>query len=147
MVSHSAQQNLADGIPPNSMKYSRSQPHSAACWPKRTIRLPSIGCESSAKSLNHTAPEVELAFVRIAPATYLADFGTADQAKRKVQETILLDWRAASGIAAGLGEIAALPDSVTNKAELAAAAQKLLRAMLDYRNSGLNDKHAGRSSF
>ena len=36
---------------------------------------------------------------------------------------MLLDWRAASGIAAGLGEIAALPDSVTNKAELAAAAQ------------------------
>lgn len=89
------------------------------------------------ETLNHTAPEVELAFVRIAPGNYLADFGHADQAKRKVQETILLNWRAASGIAAGLGEIAALPDSVTNKAELAAAAQTLLRAMLDYRNSGL----------
>ncbi|HEU5460081.1 MAG TPA: peptidylprolyl isomerase, partial [Pyrinomonadaceae bacterium] len=89
------------------------------------------------KSLNHRAPEVELAFVRIAPATYLKDFGTADEAKRKVQETMLLDWRAASGIASGLGEIAALPDSVTNKAELTAAAQALLRAMLDYRNSGL----------
>lgn len=87
--------------------------------------------------LNHTAPEVELAFVRIAPATYLADFGTGDQARRKVQETILLDWRAASGIAAGLGEIAALPESVTNKLELAATAQSLVRAMLDYRNSGL----------
>ena len=87
--------------------------------------------------LNHTAPEVELAFARIAPATYLADFGSEDQAKRKVQEMILLNWRAASGIAAGLGEIAALPDSVKNKAELAATAQSLLRAMLDYRNSGL----------
>ncbi|HEU4933773.1 MAG TPA: peptidylprolyl isomerase [Pyrinomonadaceae bacterium] len=87
--------------------------------------------------LNHTAPEIELAFARIAPATYLADFGSGDQAKRKVQETILLNWRAASGIAAGLGEIAALPDSVKNKAELAATAQSLLRAMLDYRNSGL----------
>jgi cyclophilin family peptidyl-prolyl cis-trans isomerase len=54
-----------------------------------------------------------------------------------VQETILLDWRAASGIAAGLGEIAALPAATTNKAELAAAAETLLRAMLDYRNSGL----------
>src|SRR5215207_9199318 len=83
--------------------------------------------------LNHTAPEVELAFVRIAPATYLAEFGTGDQAKRKVQETILLDWRAASGVAAGLGDIAALPDSVRNKSELAAAAEALLRAMLDYR--------------
>jgi hypothetical protein len=75
--------------------------------------------------------------VRIAPATYLADFGAGDQAKRKVQETILLNWRAASGIAAGLGEIAALPETVSNKAELAATAQSLLRAMLDYRNSGL----------
>jgi cyclophilin family peptidyl-prolyl cis-trans isomerase/HEAT repeat protein len=89
------------------------------------------------KSLNHNAPEVELAFVRIAPAAYLAEFGTGDEARRKVQETILLDWRAASGIAAGLGAVAALPDSVRNKTELAAAAQALLRAMLDYKNSGL----------
>ncbi|HJP92778.1 MAG TPA: peptidylprolyl isomerase [Pyrinomonadaceae bacterium] len=88
-------------------------------------------------SLNHTAPEVEFALVRIAPSTYLADFGAADQAKRKVQETILLNWRAAAGVAAGLGEIAALPDSVKNKSELAARAESLLRAMLDYRNSGL----------
>jgi len=86
---------------------------------------------------NHTAPEVELAFVRIAPATYLAQFGSGDEAKKEVQRTILLNWRAASGIAAGLGDIAALPDSVPNKAELAATAQSLLRAMLDYRNSGL----------
>ena len=88
-------------------------------------------------SLNHTAPEIDLAFVRIAPSTYLGELGSGDQAKRKVQETILLDWRAAAGIAAGLGEIAALPESVTNKSELAATAQSLLRAMLDYRNSGL----------
>ncbi|HEY4424216.1 MAG TPA: HEAT repeat domain-containing protein [Pyrinomonadaceae bacterium] len=86
---------------------------------------------------NHTAPEVELAFVRIAPATYLAQFGSGDEAKKEVQRAILLNWRAASGIAAGLGDIAALPDSVPNKAELAATAQSLLRAMLDYRNSGL----------
>ena len=88
--------------------------------------------------LNHTAPEVDLALVRIAPATYLADFGAGDQAKRKVQETILLNWRAAAGIANGLGEVAALPASVANKPELAATAQDLLRAMLDYRNSGLH---------
>ena len=88
--------------------------------------------------LNHTAPEIELAFVRIAPSTYLAEFGTSEQAaKRKVQETILLNWHAASGVAAGLGEIAALPASVANKSELANTAQTLLRAMLDYRNSGL----------
>jgi cyclophilin family peptidyl-prolyl cis-trans isomerase/HEAT repeat protein len=90
------------------------------------------------ESLNHTAPEVDLAFGRIAPATYLSDFGSGDQAKRKVQETILLNWRAASGIANGLGEVAALPASVANKPALAATAENLLRAMLDYRNSGLN---------
>ncbi|HEY0722793.1 MAG TPA: peptidylprolyl isomerase, partial [Pyrinomonadaceae bacterium] len=89
------------------------------------------------QSLNHSAPEVEIALVRIAPATYLSDFGSGDQARRKVQETILLNWNAASGVAAGLGEVAALPDSVRNKADLAATAQTLLRAMLDYRNSGL----------
>lgn len=88
-------------------------------------------------ALNHNAPEVELAFVRIAPAVYLAEFGSGDQARRKVQETILLNWRAASGVAAGLGEIAALPETATNKTELVATAQSLLRAMLDYRNSGL----------
>ncbi|HEV8187395.1 MAG TPA: HEAT repeat domain-containing protein, partial [Pyrinomonadaceae bacterium] len=89
------------------------------------------------EALNHTAPEIELALVRIAPAVYVSNFGSGDQARRKVQETILLNWRAASGIAAGLGEVAALPDSVRNKSELAATAQSLLRAMLDYRNSGL----------
>ena len=87
------------------------------------------------ETLNHTAPEVETAFVRIAPPAYLAEFGS--DAKRKVQETILLDWRAASGVAAGLGEIAALPETVKNRSELAATAESLLRAMLDYRNSGL----------
>ena len=87
--------------------------------------------------LNHSAPEIELAFVRIAPATYLSDLGTGDAAKRKVQETILLNWRAAAGLAAGLGEVAALPETVENKAELANTAQTLLRALLDYRNSGL----------
>jgi len=89
------------------------------------------------ETLHHTAPEVELAFVRIAPAAYLSQFGQATAAKREVQEIILLNWRAASGVAGGLGEIAALPDSVKTKAELAAAAEALLRAMLDYRNSGL----------
>jgi cyclophilin family peptidyl-prolyl cis-trans isomerase/HEAT repeat protein len=86
---------------------------------------------------NHTAPEIELAFARIAPATYVAQFGSGDEARKEVQRTILLNWRAASGIAAGLGEVAALPNTTPNKAELAAMAESLLRAMLDYRNSGL----------
>src|ERR1044072_8236459 len=106
--------------------WAQKEDHTAIAWLSKL-----------SEALNHNAPEVELAFVRIAPSTYVSSFGSADQAKRKVQETILLNWRAASGIAAGLGEVAALPESVKNKAELATAAQSLLRAMLDYRNSGL----------
>ena len=82
--------------------------------------------------LDHTAPEVELALVRISPEAYLRSFGT--NAKESAQRSILLNWRSASGIAAGLGEIAAMPVTVRNKAELAASAESLLRAMLDYRN-------------
>jgi cyclophilin family peptidyl-prolyl cis-trans isomerase/HEAT repeat protein len=89
-------------------------------------------------AFNHSAPEVELALLRIAPAAYLAEFGTGEAAKRKVQETILLNWRSASGIAAALGEMANLPDSATSKSDLTSSAETLLRAMLDYRNSGLN---------
>ena len=106
---------------------AQNEDHTAVAWLRKLN-----------ETLNHNAPEIDLAFVRIAPATYLADFGTADQAKRKVQEIILLNWRAAAGVAAGLGEVAALPETVSNKSELAATAQNLLRAMLDYRNSGLN---------
>lgn len=87
------------------------------------------------KTLDHTAPEVELALARISPDAYLQGFGT--DAKTSVQRSILLNWRSASGIAAGLGEIAALPASVSNKAELVKAAETLLRAMLDYRNSSV----------
>jgi cyclophilin family peptidyl-prolyl cis-trans isomerase len=106
-------------------------------WAQKEDQTAVAWLRKLSEALNHYAPEVETAFVRIAPATYIATFGSADQARRKVQETILLNWRAASGVAAGLGEIAALPESVKNKSELAATAQSLLRAMLDYRNSGL----------
>ena len=105
---------------------AQNEDHAAVAWLRKL-----------SEAFNHSAPEVELALVRIAPTAYVSSLGTADEAKRKVQETILLDWRAASGIATGLGEVAALPESVKNKAELAARAQALLRAMLDYRNSGL----------
>ena len=87
------------------------------------------------KTLDHTAPEVEVALVRISPDAYLRSFGA--DAKTSVQRSILLNWRSASGIAAGLGEIAALPATVKNKADLAASAESLLRAMLDYRTSSV----------
>jgi hypothetical protein len=88
------------------------------------------------EALNHTAPEVELAFVRIAPATYLAELRRRRPGKTKSSGDNSAQLARCIRVAAGLGEIAALPETVKNKAELAAAAQKLLRAMLDYRNSG-----------
>ncbi len=86
-------------------------------------------------------PEIDLALVRIAPAAYVRSF--EPDAKINVQRTMLLDWRGAASIAAGFGEIAALPDSVKDKAELAAAAESLLRAMLDYRNSVVKVQQPG----
>lgn len=87
------------------------------------------------ETLNHTAPEVEIALVRISPGAYLRGFGTP--AKESVQRSILLNWRSASGIAAGLGEIAAMPESIKTKLDVASIAESLLRAMLDYRNSSV----------
>jgi len=91
------------------------------------------------------APEPEIASVRISPDNYLRELGAGSAAKRKAQETILLDWRAASSLAQALGEFAALPDSTKNGSALVAQGRKdlliqaedILRAMLDYRNSGL----------
>jgi cyclophilin family peptidyl-prolyl cis-trans isomerase/HEAT repeat protein len=91
---------------------------------------------SVSKTLASAAPEVELALVRIAPEAYLSALGNDAAAKRKVQETIMINWKSASGLAAGLGEFAAIPDSYSNKASLARSAETLLRAMLDYRNAG-----------
>ncbi len=84
-----------------------------------------------------SAPELEIAFVRISPQAYLADLGGGAAARRKAQEAMLLNWNAASSLAQGLGEVAALPDSTTDKAQLADQAQDILRAMLDYKNSGI----------
>jgi cyclophilin family peptidyl-prolyl cis-trans isomerase/HEAT repeat protein len=82
-------------------------------------------------------PESDIALVRISAARYLRDMGTEDKAKRDAQTTMLTNWRAGSAIAQGLGEIAALPDSTKDKSALSKRAQDILRAMLDYRNSGL----------
>jgi len=84
-----------------------------------------------------SAPEVEIAAVRISPAAYLAGLGTVSSARRKAQEAMLLNWRAGSSLAQALGEVAVLPDSTRDKGVLADQAQDILRAMLDYRNSGI----------
>jgi cyclophilin family peptidyl-prolyl cis-trans isomerase/HEAT repeat protein len=78
------------------------------------------------------APEVEIAFARVHPTAYLNQFGEGPLTKRMAQETLFLNWRAAASIAQGLGEIATI-QSKSQKAQ----AGDLLRAMLDYRNSGI----------
>ena len=52
-------------------------------------------------------------------------------------EAILLNWRAGSSIAQALGEIAELKDP-DGEETFQHQAQDILRAMLDYRNSGIN---------
>jgi len=74
----------------------------------------------------HTAPEVEIAFVRVAPDVYLADLSGIGS---------LTDWHATAAIANGLAEVAALPDSIKTKSELTAAAETQLRKMLVRENS------------
>jgi cyclophilin family peptidyl-prolyl cis-trans isomerase/HEAT repeat protein len=88
-------------------------------------------------TLSRTASEAEIAYARISPETYLAELGSDNIGRQNVQKALLLNWRAGSSLAQGLTEITALPDSIKNKKLLTARAEELLRAMLDYRNSGL----------
>ena len=82
-----------------------------------------------------TPPEAEVALVRIDPAEYLKSIGT--NPKEEGQRKLLTDWRAASALAQGLGEFALLPETTKDKVELSKRVEEILRAMLDYRNSGL----------
>jgi cyclophilin family peptidyl-prolyl cis-trans isomerase/HEAT repeat protein len=85
-----------------------------------------------------SAPEVEVAMVRISPQGYLLALGTGAAARRRAQEALMLDWRAASSLAQGLGAIATLADSMKDRGVFAEQAQDILLAMLDYKNSGIN---------
>jgi cyclophilin family peptidyl-prolyl cis-trans isomerase len=86
--------------------------------------------------LNHSAPELEVALVRISPDKYLASFGSdSASAKHTLQELLILHWRAGASVAQALREIAALPETVKNKPKLMQSAESLLKGMLDYRNS------------
>lgn len=88
-------------------------------------------------AISRMSSEPEIGLVRISPGAYLAQLGTETVAKRRAQESIMIDWRAASSLAQALGEVAALPESRTDKQQLAGRAQDILRAMLDYKNSGI----------
>ncbi len=89
------------------------------------------------ETFGRTAPEFEIALARVSPEAYLAEHGSGSIARINAQKAILLSWRTGSSIAQGLGEIAALPDSTKGKTTLGGQAEDILRAMLDYRNSGL----------
>jgi cyclophilin family peptidyl-prolyl cis-trans isomerase len=79
------------------------------------------------EKLDHTAPEIQIALARITPPNYLSYLE---------QKTNPMNWRTAAAMAAGLGEVAALPDSVKGKPELAARAESLLRKLLAYESTG-----------
>ena len=86
--------------------------------------------------LNHSAPELELALVKISPEKYLASFGSEPTtAKHNLQELLILHWRSGASVAQALREISALPPTVKNKPELMQSAESLLKAMLDYKSS------------
>ncbi|HJX92036.1 MAG TPA: peptidylprolyl isomerase [Pyrinomonadaceae bacterium] len=86
--------------------------------------------------LDDSAPEVELAYVRISPDRYLSSFGPDPAtAQRALQEKLILHWRSGASIAQALGEIANLPATVENKSDLMSSAESLLRAMLNYKSS------------
>ena len=73
---------------------------------------------------NRSAPEVEAALVRVSPQGYLAELGVRAVARTKAQETMLLNWNAASSLAQALGEIATMPDPI--RTPLAEQAQDIL---------------------
>ena len=75
------------------------------------------------------APEIEIALARIDPNSYLGEI------LRPAQETILLDWRAASSIAQALGELATVGSMKGNS-----WGPRILGSMLDYRNSSPTPK-------
>ncbi len=85
---------------------------------------------------SNSAPEIEIALVRISPGTSLP-LGDGKTLEQEAQKTLLLNWRSGSALAQALSEIAALPDTHKDKKRLAGKAEEILRAMLDYRNSGL----------
>lgn len=84
-------------------------------------------------ALNGTAPEVEFALVRVSASGYLAELGAGDAGVKKVQETLILHWKAGASLAQALGEIANLTVSASEREH----AVTLLRSMLDYKNSGI----------
>jgi len=85
----------------------------------------------------HNSPELEIALARTWPPELVLD-PTNREAERKAVESLLLNWRVASSIAQGLGEIGAITESNKGPNFVRQLAQAILTAMLDYRNSGIH---------
>ena len=85
----------------------------------------------------NTAPEIEVALARISPTRYVSELGEGPAGKKTVQTKMLLNWRAASSLAQGLGENASAVADWDDGNIRTKRAEELLRYMLDYRNSGL----------
>jgi cyclophilin family peptidyl-prolyl cis-trans isomerase/HEAT repeat protein len=92
--------------------------------------------KATSDSFGHAAPELEIALARVEPAALVAD-SEGSSAKEKAVRAILLNWRAGSGWAQGLGEIAVATATSKGNNLGRNLAEEILRAMLDYRNSGL----------
>jgi cyclophilin family peptidyl-prolyl cis-trans isomerase len=79
---------------------------------------------------------------RISPAHYLRDLGDEAKATREAKQALFEDWHSASGLAQGLAEIAALPDSAKDKSILTTKAQGIVRTMLDLYSLGFTKELA-----
>jgi cyclophilin family peptidyl-prolyl cis-trans isomerase/HEAT repeat protein len=84
-----------------------------------------------------TAPEIEVALARVWPGRYVEEIGAGPVGKKNVQTTILVNWRAASSLAQGLGEIATLAAASKDSKLPTNRAEELVRAILDFRSSDL----------
>lgn len=82
---------------------------------------------------NLTAPEVEMALARIAPALYLRDKPFDKLADRATHAMLLKDWRVASSLAQGLGEINGMNPETAGSGIIStqADAQIILRSLLE----------------
>jgi len=93
---------------------------------------------SARDRFGNTAPEIEVALARISAARYINELGEGPTGKKTVQTKMLLNWRAASSLAQGLGENASAVAEWDDGNIRTKRAEELLRNMLDYRNSGLH---------
>lgn len=87
-----------------------------------------------AEAAGHNAPEMEIAKARVSPQEYIASWTN----NKKAVELLLVNWKAGSSVAQGLGALSEAKAPGEKESTFAAPAKKVLGAMLDYRDSGIN---------